>query len=237
MNVLPGPVSIPNPPPGFIQITPPGLQLPISQVSDFVQELLIKEGFHDVENLNCDLDNPIHPLFAQNKWEGVNETLYAKLKPALQLASLFITDDRVLDWFYRNTISDAVEVDADQSLACLRPRPSYSLKTESGRAAARKLWLTKLDNLGRVLKLHFSTAEDITSTADYPKEGENAYGFCAFFKEVFETRRKDPGRASLVNCQMCSPGWQETPNGAERTFEERTSPQVVINSSWQRQLT
>ncbi|KAF2118233.1 hypothetical protein BDV96DRAFT_643487 [Lophiotrema nucula] len=68
---------------------------------DSLEYLLEQPDFKWKDMPQSTLGNPIHPIFQFSRWRNDNEfteDLYNKLAPALQLASLFLTDDRVNSW-------------------------------------------------------------------------------------------------------------------------------------------
>ena len=55
--------------------------------------------FEDSRIPDPDLDNSIHPIWHIDNWRGVDEDLYELMKPALQLASMFIQPRSMREWF------------------------------------------------------------------------------------------------------------------------------------------
>jgi hypothetical protein len=59
---------------------------------------------------NISLRNPIHPAFARENFVGGSDNFYYNITPALQLASLIITDDVCLPLWIRNVLGQQVKV-------------------------------------------------------------------------------------------------------------------------------
>ncbi|KAF2875308.1 hypothetical protein BDV95DRAFT_592014 [Massariosphaeria phaeospora] len=78
------------------------------QDAQTIWELLYDAGALEIECEPIDLDNPIHPLFEEKNWVGISPDAYAKIVPAVQLASLWITEKKMLDWFFRLLTGDLI---------------------------------------------------------------------------------------------------------------------------------
>ncbi|PVI03759.1 hypothetical protein DM02DRAFT_652347 [Periconia macrospinosa] len=65
---------------------------------------LTEPGHCHSENITSNLDNAIHPIFGFERFKNVDQTLYRKMEPALRLATIFLTEDALVDWFYHNTV-------------------------------------------------------------------------------------------------------------------------------------
>ena len=77
-----------------------------------IEKLLNKEererfvpANRDAKQMWMNLDNPVHPIFAQDRFEYAPYVEYEVLKPALQLASLLIDTPCLLDYYYAVLLS------------------------------------------------------------------------------------------------------------------------------------
>ncbi|KAF1997132.1 hypothetical protein P154DRAFT_565616 [Amniculicola lignicola CBS 123094] len=60
-----------------------------------------------------DLDNEIHPIFAPDRFlPRIDQKMYERISPALRLATLFITEEKVMGWY--RIIANAKRVDGEQ---------------------------------------------------------------------------------------------------------------------------
>ncbi|KAF2654192.1 hypothetical protein K491DRAFT_717364 [Lophiostoma macrostomum CBS 122681] len=197
-------------------------EMPAHEVRDYLHRQLEESGFLDVDILACDLDNPIHPLFSKTKWKGVDDSLYAKMTPALQHASLWITDDRVLDWFYHDMTG--VVVTTCEGVPFLTDNPAFDMQTNRGRETVRNLWLEKLDDLEKAIVFHLAEEkEEIAPTA--------VFGTCFSFAEeakawLEERRSLDMRHMSNI----ATYGLERTSHGVKRTFQEQVKPYVGISN-------
>jgi hypothetical protein len=201
-----------------------------AEVRELNIRVLESKGFFDVEELECDLDNPIHPLFSQDKWRGIDEGLYANMKPALQLASLWITDDRVLDWYYHNTVGIVKRSHADDKKPYLAPNPKYEMKTDSGKAIVRRLWFEKLKKLGKVLVFHLVEKENVL----IDDLGQETESMC--FWSPADAMNKVEGREK-PRWSLEELGLKTTSDGFTRTYQEKVEPQIVIGNMYKAFLT
>ena len=116
---------------------------------------------HGLSSSICDLDNNIHPIFRPTNFPGAN---YAALRPALQLASLLIDTDCLLDFWYAIFFGEKKKRYDDgtqrEVLAYYRRPGGLSHKD---RAATR----LKLRALGNMFKF-------------YPNSKERAVGGCQY---------------------------------------------------------
>lgn len=97
----------------------------------------------------CTLDNDIHPIFSKANFPGAD---YELLKPSLQLASLLIDTDCLLDFWHAIFFGDNRRVDEDDTgerwhWAYFRPRLNLSARD---RAKTR----LRLRTLGQTFKFH-----------------------------------------------------------------------------------
>jgi hypothetical protein len=138
---------------------------PASKAQSFITTTLSSSHSPHSATPSPNLTNAIHPLFSFSNFRHIPKLLYKKMKPALQLASLWLTDDRLLDWFYHNTtgaLQFGTAKNEPESWPFLAPSERYKdMKTNlQQRAAVRKLWLAKLKDLSKVLTIYMYEGSD-----------------------------------------------------------------------------
>ena len=102
-----------------------------------------------------DLDNPIHPLFKLSNWFCLSPDIHSFLTPALQLCSLFVTDRRILDWFYHDMVGIETPT-RTSSRPYLAPNPEYEGGCDpQKRQKLHDLWTEKLDILSIITSFDF----------------------------------------------------------------------------------
>ncbi|KAI4957774.1 hypothetical protein J4E86_004913 [Alternaria arbusti] len=113
-------------------------------------QYLQEQGFFNVNSSASSLSNEIAPIFARDRFIGVSQNMYESMRPALQLASRFVGDERVLDYFWHQMRSRTLP---SQTFVGDAPPPliyvsNYRLVEKSALMAE---WREKLDNLTSVL--------------------------------------------------------------------------------------
>lgn len=108
-----------------------------------------------------DLCNPIHPIFARHNFPSAD---YDALVPALRLASLLISTDCLLDWWYYtlHPQGPSVEFPKDHVLEGGEYRPKILNK---GKLSALQLASVKLDLLGMANIIRFYRCDFDSPTA------------------------------------------------------------------------
>jgi hypothetical protein len=97
---------------------------------DWTHTVLDEHGFYHVKSdqLQPTLDNKIHSLFSFGHFPGLERDTYNKMMPAFRLASLFIQDERMLDWFWAQMINVPTYLEGHPGVQYLNPplggRPS-----------------------------------------------------------------------------------------------------------------
>lgn len=143
---------------------------------------LHESGCMDVEDLPFpNLENAIHPTFSPENFPDLlsREDSYAYLKPTLQLASKFLQEDSVLDFFQRlvqgrwvndsegQAYIDYVEPDKDEDIV-------------KAKNATRDLLL----EVAKSIKFYFFT--DAQEINDYEENDTQTYGFSAPSPETLQ---------------------------------------------------
>jgi hypothetical protein len=86
------------------------------------KDYLRAHDFFKVESYESSLDNKIHRIFAHSKFLGFTAEAYTNMRPALQLASYFIQNPRIIDYFLHQMQSKAADVTwLTSSLAYYKP--------------------------------------------------------------------------------------------------------------------
>ena len=116
---------------------------------------LRKQEFFKIPPLSPDdmLSNEIHKLFYRERFVGITNEAYENMKPALRLASRFLTDTRVLDYFKDQMLSN-VERTPNNSPIYRRKRNSVTDPD-----VIHGIWSQQLDDLARKMEWHFIKAD------------------------------------------------------------------------------
>ncbi|KAI4640991.1 uncharacterized protein J4E78_010467 [Alternaria triticimaculans] len=113
-------------------------------------QYLQEQGFFNVTSSTSSLSNEIAPIFARDRFIGVSQNMYDNMKPALQLASRFVSDERVLQYFWhqmRSTTSPSKTFAAD-----FPPPLIYTSTSQNEHPSVLMAdWREKLSNLADVL--------------------------------------------------------------------------------------
>lgn len=129
-------------------------------LSHLFNEVVHRTDFFRISKpLECELDNPIHSVFDECQWRDIDPLYYEKIKPALRLATLWITDDRMLEWVYHETAGTVMaEMRNGEEIRYMALPPDMSLQDPAFRAHARALWMQKLQAIAnrRTLFFHHS---------------------------------------------------------------------------------
>jgi len=118
------------------------------------EQILKQHGFYNAQYI-CNLDNPVHQILDKSNWMGVSDVVYKFIKPALRLVSLFLTDDRVIDWFIHSMIG--IEKWTADGKKYLVRNQIQDDPTE--RCLLRDQWLAKLKQLQDYTIFRFSTLQ------------------------------------------------------------------------------
>ncbi|KAF2654183.1 hypothetical protein K491DRAFT_779721 [Lophiostoma macrostomum CBS 122681] len=195
---------------------------------------LNQEGFYNVEpgQMQPTLDNAIHPLFRSENFYGFDETFYNKTRPALQLASLFLQDERMVGWFWRQMISVPTALDDYPNKQYLRP-PSTTRPSDD---SLRARWNQQLTDLSHVLQIHsyppdrpvnFPEARNVywSGTRDYVLRKGNRYG-------TVEAMMDSDGMGNAQQKSGKAAGFYDA--DGEWTGGGRINPHCILNKSWNR---
>jgi hypothetical protein len=72
----------------------------VGSANQRTREWLHGQGYFDVKSFDCTLMNTVHPVFHHDRFLDLSNTAYENMKPALQLATKWIENDRMLSWFW-----------------------------------------------------------------------------------------------------------------------------------------
>ncbi|KAI4613092.1 hypothetical protein J4E83_007503 [Alternaria metachromatica] len=108
------------------------------------------EGFFNVISSTSSLSNEIAPIFARDRFIGVSENMYESMRLGLQLASRFVGDERVLDYFWHQMRSRTLP---SQTFVRDEPPPLIYTSTSQNEHPSVLMadWREKLSNLASVL--------------------------------------------------------------------------------------
>ncbi|KAF2787206.1 hypothetical protein K505DRAFT_397226 [Melanomma pulvis-pyrius CBS 109.77] len=126
---------------------------------------LRNNGFFDVAQYECDLDNPIHALFSQAKFLDISHKAYKHMAPALRLATYLVEDPRVLGWFHHQMQGTARPFGnkAYLSLQGVKQSTDEEISFE---------WRSSLDSLANVLTWRTGDIPDHAHTFLFPEVRE-----------------------------------------------------------------
>ncbi|KAI4926133.1 uncharacterized protein J4E92_006871 [Alternaria infectoria] len=113
-------------------------------------QYLQEQGFFNVTSSTSSLSNEIAPIFARDRFIGVSQNMYDNMKPGLQLASRFVGDERVLDYFWHQMRSRTLP---SQTFVRDEPPPLIYTSTSQNEHPSVLMadWREKLSNLASVL--------------------------------------------------------------------------------------
>ncbi|KAF2709394.1 hypothetical protein K504DRAFT_490902 [Pleomassaria siparia CBS 279.74] len=127
------------------------------------QRELHENGCLEVNNLSTpNLRNEIHPIFAKGRWVTgfgqVTHKSYQQMKPALQLASLLLTENPVLPWFQHVTYGHRTE-------DCSEKPPKVYIAVHKGEHTSRAKEETRrrLEDMSSFLTLMFVPSTEATT--------------------------------------------------------------------------
>lgn len=153
----------------------------------------------------CNLDNPIHALFNVRNWRDIDKTSYKKFKPALQLASLWLTDDDMLDWFYQGTTGFLQWQKVDGLKWPVLAYDKNITRNERNRETVRQLWLEKLKKLSKTVRFYVYHGNDEL----------DMFGCTWSFASDLKRYRKDGSK-----------------HNADRIFQDNTGGWHSLDSRW-----
>jgi hypothetical protein len=76
------------------------IKAPVGDARKEAIRYLREKGFFNVNTPDSTLDNEIHPIFAYEQFRDLSTNAYENMKPGLRLASLYLTDPRILQYFW-----------------------------------------------------------------------------------------------------------------------------------------
>jgi hypothetical protein len=124
-------------------------------IDAFIDHFLHTRGFFVVDQLEYTLDNPILPLFGFDRWKGLSKLTYARMKPAFQLATIWLTDDQFADWWYHHLVGVPrwrEDIDGEE-VPVLLPSKEFDFRhNHYDSKVVRQMWLEKLRQLGEVMQ-------------------------------------------------------------------------------------
>ncbi|CAI6332147.1 unnamed protein product [Periconia digitata] len=197
----------------------------------WVEKSLADLMYYRHQSVGSNLDNSIHAVFDFKRFQNADKILYQKMIPALQLATLFLTEDSVLDWFYHDTVGILKTYnsfpDDSSHYPYLAANPNFNLENPEQRKAARKLWLRKLEKLSHVLKFYFYEGNDLLrlwgATYHFSKDMENDLHSAALLSSDDIWRARDGSlRSRLIH-------W---PYSASAVNNLKTQPAVLIGNAY-----
>ncbi|KAF2418038.1 hypothetical protein EJ08DRAFT_703240 [Tothia fuscella] len=106
--------------------------------------------------LAIDLDNETHPIFRRSNWKGIDDATYKRWRSTLQLASLFLTERNIMDWWVRAILGNEVDMAPEGHETPLQ-------QTEKTRNLRRKGYRkpnTFLRNIDNITELHYQKTEE-----------------------------------------------------------------------------
>jgi len=122
----------------------------VDTVHKEVIQYLQNQGFFNVLSSTSSLSNEIEPILARDRFIGISENMYDSMRPGLQLASRFVKDERVLDYFWHQMRSRTLP-----SQTFVRDEPPPLIYTSDYRLVEKPVlmaeWREKLDSLASVL--------------------------------------------------------------------------------------
>ncbi|KAF2634933.1 hypothetical protein P280DRAFT_485040 [Massarina eburnea CBS 473.64] len=190
----------------------------------WIEDTLHKLGQSDPLLPSPNLDNKIHSIFDFKRFRDVDKDTYRKMELALQLATLWLTDDRMLDWFYHNTVGILKFAETNGlPWPFLAQNPKYAdLLNPRQREAARKLWMAKLKDLSKVLKVYMYQGNDDL----------NLFGCTYDFSCDLKNDRHDPKILMSDRVYQDENGmWRSRESKWPYTGKEKTKPAILVHST------
>ncbi|KAI4685038.1 uncharacterized protein J4E88_004481 [Alternaria novae-zelandiae] len=202
---------------------------------------LQEQGFFNVTSSTSSLSNEIAPIFARDRFIGVSENMYDNMKPALQLGSRFVSDERVLQYFWhqmRSTTSPSKTFAAD-----FPPPLIYTSTSQNEHPSVLMAdWKEKLSNLASVLTWK------VQASNRTPKDMDMALTFA--FKDLRTAytayATKDRSHNDILELsnwpkidletkiRSCMVAWCDDQMGADWRYRpgglKQTSPSVLLHS-------
>lgn len=128
----------------------------------WIHRILTETSCVNSHGLTSTLDKEVDPIFDLSRWTGLDADLHAKMRPALQLASLWLTDGRVLDWFYHDTVGNfRWAIVKNLEWPYLAPNENLEAQPQH-RDLLRRLWLAKLASLRSFIRFfHYAGHEKL----------------------------------------------------------------------------
>lgn len=97
-------------------------------------------GALEVPNLRpMDLNNPLHPIFDYKNWKDTPLTLWEGIHPALRLATRFITETRVLEWWAKIACARKIDDPENPVFGPQRYDDSFRMTRDNARTTKEDL--------------------------------------------------------------------------------------------------
>jgi hypothetical protein len=213
----------------------------VHDVREQAIEYLRKNGFFGIKSPDITLDNSIHPIFAYERFRDLSRRGYENMKPGLRLASHFVSDDRVLQyfWYQMRSVVQPKRTTSNDRIPPVFYEPPHGCDDHPPGTAAQ--WDNRLARLCGVMSWKLQapsrTPRDMPMAYSFPFE-QNRTAYAVFATqhrsdyEVFKTSnavriaeeaRISAGIVSWCNDQMGT-GWRFRPG-----FQQQTRPCVLLH--------
>ena len=201
----------------------------LAALPTWLRHVLADIQAEDVHGMISTLDNEIDPIFDFHQWTGVDAGLYVKMRPALQLASLFLTDDRALDWFYHDSIGklEWETINDDQAWSYVSQNHDLEDYPEN-RHLLREVWLAKLDSLRSIMRFFFFNGQRKLSI--------DIMGCMVPFASDLEKNKDDGDILSGNRLYEESGEWKCIDSRWPYTGDEITEPGIMISDMFKESL-